>query len=198
MKAHSRRPTTPILATPLPYSPHQTNGPPGLTTLLARQDHLQASSRVFARDPWIFLSLNHFEGCPHDGDPDRFAQLASPDEFTGFLNEHLEPSLTPHQNANPILRCRLDETCRSNPCRSAPDLLSPSVHGSGLTIAMTPVRRYTPLHAQASHLKKILGSTRVNQGTAVMMTSPTNRQIKYGKNGTIAFPMSISAKAQAM
>jgi hypothetical protein len=180
------------------YSSHQTNGPPGLTTPLARQDHLQASSRVFARDPWMFLSLNHFEECPHDGDSDRFAQLASPDSFTGFLNEHLEPSLMPHQNANPVLRCRLHEACRSNPRRSAPGLLSSSVHRSALTTVMTPVRGYTPLHAQASHLKKILGSTRVNQGTAVMMTSPTNRQIRYGTNGTIAFPMSISAKAQAM
>lgn len=100
--------------------------------------------------------------------------------FTGFLNEHFEPSSMPHQNANLVLRCRLDEACRSNPCRLAPGLLSPSVHRSALTTAMTPVRRYTPLHAQASHLKKILGSARVNQGTAVMMRSPTNRQIKYG------------------
>jgi hypothetical protein len=44
----------------------------------------------------------------------------------------------------------------------------------------------------------MLGRTSVNHGNAVMIKSPMSRQTRYGMNGTMAFPMSNFAKAQAM
>ena len=48
------------------------------------------------------------------------------------------------------------------------------------------------------HLKKILGRTRVNQGTAVTINRPANSAPKNGAKERNTLPTSISAKVQAI
>ena len=55
-----------------------------------------------------------------------------------------------------------------------------------------------PLDHSAIYLKKILGRTRVNQGTQVMMKRPTKKTSKKGAKERNIFPTSIPAKLQAM